>query len=139
MHTLLLEQSSPIRSTWKSRTTITGSDPIKKVAVSCHNHVARLQGESLLVFDANNPEQSEIKLRGKPEKMSIYDLAFSKHGDYLYVSGTAVDCIVLVYSVELEGSCLNRIKHVATPKYKLVSYSRPETKRLNGTTREKKP
>ncbi|QBZ63593.1 hypothetical protein PoMZ_05277 [Pyricularia oryzae] len=119
MHTLLLEQSSPIRSTWKSRTTITGSDPIKKVAVSCHNHVARLQGESLLVFDANNPEQSEIKLRGKPEKMSIYDLAFSKHGDYLYVSGTAVDCIVLVYSVELEGSCLNRIKHVATPKYKL--------------------
>ncbi|KAI6299036.1 hypothetical protein MCOR31_003190 [Pyricularia oryzae] len=51
--------------------------------------------------------------------MSIYDLAFSKDGDYLYVSGTAVRCIVLVYSAELEGSCLNRIKHVATPKYKL--------------------
>lgn len=81
------------------------------------------------MFDANNPEQSEIKLRGKPEDTSIYDLAFSKDGDYLYVSGTAVRCIALVYSVELEGSCLNRIKHVATPKYNLVSYSRSPKKK----------
>ncbi|TLD07966.1 hypothetical protein PspLS_12145 [Pyricularia sp. CBS 133598] len=50
----------------------------------------------------------------------MFDLAFSKDGDYLYMSGTTYDCIVLIYKILLDGNRLEGINHVATPKYKLT-------------------
>ncbi|TLS20387.1 uncharacterized protein PpBr36_11205 [Pyricularia pennisetigena] len=50
----------------------------------------------------------------------MFDLAFSKDGDYLYMSGTTCDCIVLIYKILLDGNRLEGINHVATPKYKLT-------------------
>lgn len=60
----------------------------------------------------------------------MFDLAFSKDGDYLYMSGTTCDCIVLIYKILLDGNRLEGINHVATPKYKLVSLPWPKQRDL---------